>query len=194
MLTIDYISRHFDRFRVPVLSPLISLLRAGGSRPIAHRHLLVSASGLMATARKADARRTQMNCPVCDESSFARLSQSAGRACMRCQGCGCVALESRRHPRSASPPEQLSECLSLYDAAPAPRFHDGSLLVSRRRRRLLQALLTRQRRRSSTPGAYDAACLLNQLQTHPAPGELLREVHAALRPGAPLLLTVPRLA
>lgn len=59
VLTIDYISRHFSRFRVPVLSPLISLLRGAVPGRVAHRHLLVPASGLMATARKADARRAQ---------------------------------------------------------------------------------------------------------------------------------------
>lgn len=53
VLTIDYISRHFDRFRVPVLSPLIRLLRGALPAALAHRLLLVSASGLMATARKA---------------------------------------------------------------------------------------------------------------------------------------------
>jgi SAM-dependent methyltransferase len=41
-------------------------------------------------------------------------------------------------------------------------------------------------------GAFDAAVLLHQLQTCRAPGELLETVYAALRPGAPLLLTVPR--
>jgi len=59
VLTIDYISRHFSRFRVPVLSPLIALLRGAVPGRIAHRHLLVPASGLMATARKASARRPQ---------------------------------------------------------------------------------------------------------------------------------------
>ena len=57
VLTIDYLSRHFDRFRVPILSPLIGLLRRAAPSRIAHRHLLVSASGLMAIARKAGARR-----------------------------------------------------------------------------------------------------------------------------------------
>ena len=42
------------------------------------------------------------------------------------------------------------------------------------------------------PAAYDAAVLLHQLQTQPSPGEVLKRIHAALRPGAPLLLTVPR--
>ena len=42
------------------------------------------------------------------------------------------------------------------------------------------------------PAAYDAAIMLHQLQTQPAPGEVLRRTRAALRPGAPLLLTVPR--
>ena len=47
---------------------------------------------------------------------------------------------------------------------------------------------------SPTPGApaaYDAAMLLDQLHTLPDPGELLRAIHAALRLGAPLLLTTP---
>lgn len=41
------------------------------------------------------------------------------------------------------------------------------------------------------PAGYDAAVMLHQLQTRQAPGELLSNVHAALRPGAPVLLTVP---
>jgi SAM-dependent methyltransferase len=53
VLTIDYLARHFDRFRVPMLSPLVSLLRRAVPSRIAHRHLLVPASGLMAIARKA---------------------------------------------------------------------------------------------------------------------------------------------
>jgi SAM-dependent methyltransferase len=59
VLTIDYISRHFSRFRVPILSPLIGLLRRAVPARIAHRHLLVSASGLVAIARKAGARRPE---------------------------------------------------------------------------------------------------------------------------------------
>jgi SAM-dependent methyltransferase len=57
VLTLDYVSRHFDRFRVPILSPLISLLRRAVPGQIAHRHLLIPASGLLAVARKAGARR-----------------------------------------------------------------------------------------------------------------------------------------
>jgi SAM-dependent methyltransferase len=57
VLTIDYIARHFDRFRVPILSPLIGLLRQAAPSRIAHRHLPVSASALMAIARKAGVRR-----------------------------------------------------------------------------------------------------------------------------------------
>jgi len=56
VLTLDYISRHFDRFRVPILSPLIGLLRRAVPGRIAHRQLLVPASGLLAVARKAGAR------------------------------------------------------------------------------------------------------------------------------------------
>jgi len=57
VVTIDYLSHHFHRFRVPILSPLINLLRRAVPSRIAHRHLLVSASGLMAIARKAGERR-----------------------------------------------------------------------------------------------------------------------------------------
>jgi glycosyl transferase family 2 len=42
------------------------------------------------------------------------------------------------------------------------------------------------------PAAYDAAVMLHQLQTQPVPGPVLASAHAALRPRAPLLLTVPR--
>jgi len=59
VLTIDYISRHFSRFRVPILSPLIALLRRAVPDRIAHRHLLVPAGGLLAVARKAGTRRLQ---------------------------------------------------------------------------------------------------------------------------------------
>ena len=59
VLTLDYISRHFDRFRVPVLSPLIGLLRRALPSPVAHRRLLVSASGLVAIARKAGPRQAK---------------------------------------------------------------------------------------------------------------------------------------
>lgn len=52
VLTIDYLSSHFDRFRVPVLSPLVGLLRRAVPDRAAHRHLLIPASGLMAIARK----------------------------------------------------------------------------------------------------------------------------------------------
>ena len=59
VLTIDYIARHFSRFRVPILSPVIGLARRVIPGPIAHRHLLMPASGLMATARRGGARRPQ---------------------------------------------------------------------------------------------------------------------------------------
>jgi SAM-dependent methyltransferase len=59
VLTIDYLWRHFERFRVPILSPLMGLLRRVVPNRIAHRHLLLRAGGLLATARKAGARRPQ---------------------------------------------------------------------------------------------------------------------------------------
>ena len=42
----------------------------------------------------------------------------------------------------------------------------------------------------AVPGIYAAAVVLQQLENAPSPGPLLRAVHAALQPGAPLLLTV----
>jgi 2-polyprenyl-3-methyl-5-hydroxy-6-metoxy-1,4-benzoquinol methylase len=55
VLTIDYLRLHFERFRVPLLSPLFQTLRRLLPGGIAHRHLLVPASGLMAIARKPEA-------------------------------------------------------------------------------------------------------------------------------------------
>jgi 2-polyprenyl-3-methyl-5-hydroxy-6-metoxy-1,4-benzoquinol methylase len=52
VLTFDYIARHFDRFRVPLFSPLIALLRRVLPSRLAHRHLLIPAGGLVAIARK----------------------------------------------------------------------------------------------------------------------------------------------
>jgi cyclopropane fatty-acyl-phospholipid synthase-like methyltransferase len=52
VLTFDYIWRHFDRFRVPLLSPLIGVSRRAIPDRIAYRHLRVCAGGLMAIARK----------------------------------------------------------------------------------------------------------------------------------------------
>lgn len=52
VLTLDYLWRHFDRFKVPVVSPLIGLLRRITPDALAHRHVVIPASGLLATARK----------------------------------------------------------------------------------------------------------------------------------------------
>jgi cyclopropane fatty-acyl-phospholipid synthase-like methyltransferase len=52
VLTLDYLWRHFDRFKVPVVSPLIGLLRRVTPDALAHRHIVIPASGLIATARK----------------------------------------------------------------------------------------------------------------------------------------------
>ena len=52
VLTIDYLSRHFDRFRVPALSPVIGLLRRLVPDRLAHRCIRVPASNLMAIARR----------------------------------------------------------------------------------------------------------------------------------------------
>jgi 2-polyprenyl-3-methyl-5-hydroxy-6-metoxy-1,4-benzoquinol methylase len=52
VLTLDYVARHFERFRVPVLSPLISWAGRVLPGPLAHRRLRIPAGGLMAIARK----------------------------------------------------------------------------------------------------------------------------------------------
>ncbi len=52
VLTFDYVWRHFERFRVPGLSPLLGGLRRLLPDGPAHRHLRVPASGMMAAGRK----------------------------------------------------------------------------------------------------------------------------------------------
>jgi len=123
-----------------------------------------------------------MNCPVCDESRFAPLLVVHGRALARCQGCGCVAVDALpARGESASPPNPVSRDTARYMEALRQRgFRSGSLLDLATASGCL------------APGAYDAAIMLHQLQRQPAPGELLETTCMALRPGAPLLLTVPR--
>jgi hypothetical protein len=68
VLTLDYVWRHFARFKVPGVSPAIGLLRRLAPAALAYRHMLVPASGLVALAKKQnshsdltdDARRLQM--------------------------------------------------------------------------------------------------------------------------------------
>jgi hypothetical protein len=163
-----------------------------------------------------------MICPVCDESSFARLVVVRGQAVMRCQGCGCVALDAlpaqadcattERSVDSETEPDTVSRYASRYmDALSRRGFRNGSLLVAAGagarvdaeaflsrakadgfRAELLDLSTASANSANVAPAAYDAAVMLHQLQTQPAPGELLRRTRAALRPGAPLLLTVPR--
>jgi hypothetical protein len=108
-----------------------------------------------------------MTCPVCDESHFSRVTGA-----LRCQGCGCVALDGPVEPAPGS------HNLRYMDELARRGFRGGALLD-------LSAPLANQ-----SPAAYDAAILLDQLQTQSAPGDLLRTAYTALRPGAPLLLTV----
>jgi hypothetical protein len=134
-----------------------------------------------------------MTCPVCDESSFARLPVR-GRATVRCQGCGCLASDDENpcnspggrafagtgiYPRRDSETDILPRYM---DALRRRGFSGGSLLV----------VASAGARLDFAPASYDAAIMLQQLQSQPAPGELLRRTRAALRPGAPLLLTLPR--
>lgn len=96
---------------------------------------------------------------------------------MRCTGCGCVALESGPATLACG----FEETPSAYVALLRKRGLRGGNLLNIGR--------------ADVPfpqGAYDAAISLRQLQAHAAPGELLQATHAALRPLAPLLVTIPR--
>lgn len=118
-----------------------------------------------------------MSCPVCDESSFAPIPAVHGRSARRCQGCGCVALECGA---SCISQRRTSVRRVRYINALKNRGFGGGALLD---------LSTAPA--DLAPAAYDAAIMLDQLQAQPAPGEFLGRAHAALRPGAPLLLTVP---
>lgn len=52
VVTIDYLARHFERFRVPLVSPILGSFRKILPASLAHRHLRLPAGGLMAIARK----------------------------------------------------------------------------------------------------------------------------------------------
>jgi 2-polyprenyl-3-methyl-5-hydroxy-6-metoxy-1,4-benzoquinol methylase len=53
-LSVDYISAHFDRFPVPVASPVVRLIRKALPARLAHRPIRVVASGMMVLAGKRD--------------------------------------------------------------------------------------------------------------------------------------------
>jgi hypothetical protein len=160
-----------------------------------------------------------MICPVCGESSFARILAARGPAVVRCQGCGCVALcapdaqtehaTPERSPDSATEPDAVSRYASRYMGTLKRRgFRSGSLLVVAGTGARVDPEVFRDSAKGGfraelldlsgssadpAPAAFDAAIMLHQLQAHLAPGEVLRRTRAALRPGAPLLLTVPLL-
>lgn len=64
VLTLDYLWHHFERFRVPLLSPAIGLLRRVAPERLAHRHLRLPASSLMVTARKAAPPSDRPKCSI----------------------------------------------------------------------------------------------------------------------------------
>jgi SAM-dependent methyltransferase len=157
-----------------------------------------------------------MNCPVCDERSFAGLFVVRGLPVARCQGCGCVALDAlpvaadSGDDRGSVATDSATErdAAARYLAALRRRgVKTGSMLVvSGAGPRVNTEVFVCQAKASGfrvdllnlcgaspplEPAAYDAAVMLHQLQTQPAPGRLLNDVHAALRPDAPLLLTLP---
>jgi hypothetical protein len=115
-----------------------------------------------------------MICPVCDETSFAYQFAIRGRQVVRCQGCGCVALERPTTSAARLAPEA-----------------DTRYMEALRRRGFQGGPVLRSADAGLAPVAFDAAILLGQLQSDPAPGELLARVHRALRPAALMLLTIP---
>jgi hypothetical protein len=128
-----------------------------------------------------------MNCPVCDDSSFVRMLAARGPAAMRCQSCGCVALDLQ----PGQPACATTKTSAASETKPGAVSHYMDAL---RRRGFRSGLLLDLSiaPASLAPAAYDAVLMLHQLQTQPKPGEYLDRIRAALRPGAPLLLTVPR--
>ncbi len=53
-LSVDYIASHFERYPVPVLSPIMRLVRRALPAKLSHRPVRIAASGVMALARKSD--------------------------------------------------------------------------------------------------------------------------------------------
>ena len=54
ILSFDYISAHFDRFRVPIASPIVRLARNMLPTRLAHRPVRIVASGMIVLARKSN--------------------------------------------------------------------------------------------------------------------------------------------
>jgi SAM-dependent methyltransferase len=74
VLSLGYVGRHFERFRVPLLSPLLGVARAAPA-PLRERPFPVVASGILAFARKADerpARRLSVIVPAYNEAGTFR--------------------------------------------------------------------------------------------------------------------------
>ncbi len=53
VLSLDYVYRHFVRYPVPLISPVLKVFRKIVSERIAHQHFRMVASGTMALARKS---------------------------------------------------------------------------------------------------------------------------------------------
>jgi len=152
-----------------------------------------------------------MICPVCDQTGFAYLFVAQGLRIIRCNSCGCIAqaptsLESVFEPE---PPLVLPDSETESDAAArylrvlskrglktgtilvicgaGPRVNTKIFVAQAQTHGFQTEVLSAPVRTA----AYDAAVMLHQLQTAQNPQDLLADVHAALRPGAPLLVTVP---
>lgn len=56
ILTFDYIARHFERFPVPLVTPLVTFVASALPHSTAHKYRRLVASGMMVFARKAEVR------------------------------------------------------------------------------------------------------------------------------------------
>ncbi len=154
-----------------------------------------------------------MRCPVCDGQSFAYLFVVRAVPVVRCSGCGCVAQDASA-PRPPEPPDFTPAADSRTERDAAARYLQalrgrgltaGHLLIvcgagpcvntaafiAEAKQQGFAFTLAGGDLARLEPGPYDAAILLHQLQTSACPAAILQQVHAALRPRAPLLLTLP---
>jgi glycosyltransferase involved in cell wall biosynthesis/SAM-dependent methyltransferase len=80
VLSLDYIQKHFERFPVPVVTPIVKLVARLAPRGVRLRHRRIVASGIMAFARKMETRserRLSVIVPAYNEAkSFDEMMQA----------------------------------------------------------------------------------------------------------------------
>ena len=162
-----------------------------------------------------------MICPTCDETRFSYLFVVHGLPIAQCRGCGLIALGVLPRAADFSQFYQAPQPARSYptdfgterDAAvrylKALRFRGltkGRVLAigAPQRAESGKSFLDEAAAAGITPdfieysggrdlpdGAYDGAVILHGLQAQESPGTLLEQVHLRLKPGAPLLATMP---